>query len=559
MINGTLDDPFYYLVNFCNVLRWVRARYSDLLSAPEQDFIECFLSLPQASQALLVRMIMRKGIVFRASKLTYEEIGLAEQAIVPLQQHGWVDLEPTLTLEQLFGLLTKKEITANFKQYLPKATISKREMLEKVREALQEESSEEVRCFKGWCEDADECLYALTIMGMCDRFRLMLFGNLRQDWSEFVLAELGVYRYETVEFSMSSRAFRTRDDIDLYLHIHDCRERFEQGESAVTILEALPGPITTNSWLESRRAKLLYQLAQHHERMNEPATAVTLYKACAYPGARVRRLRVLERSGQYDEAFDVAQDAEATPESEAEKQHVQRILPRLRRKLGLPQLPKQGSIAFERMTLKLPKPAGESVEAAVRDHLSKKEGPVHYVENTLLNALFGLLCWDTIFAAVPGAFFHPFHVGPADLLRADFYHKRAALFEACLSQLDSAAYQTTIWNNFAAKQGIQSPFIYWEAISEALLDQALTCLPAKHLKQWFERMLIDLKANRAGFPDLIQFWPNERRYKMIEVKGPGDRLQDNQLRWLEFCTQHDMPVAVCYVQWATSPYEASEA
>lgn len=50
-------------------------------------------------------------------------------------------------------------------------------------------------------------------------------------------------------------------------------------------------------------------------------------------------------------------------------------------------------------------------------------------------------------------------------------------------------------------------------------------------------------------PDLIQFYPNERRYRMIEVKGPGDRLQDNQRRWLRFCAEHGMPVEVCYVQW----------
>lgn len=37
---------------------------------------------------------------------------------------------------------------------------------------------------------------------------------------------------------------------------------------------------------------------------------------------------------------------------------------------------------------------------------------------------------------------------------------------------------------------------------------------------------------------------------MIEVKGPGDRLQDNQRRLLEFCAAHDMPVAVCHVRWA---------
>lgn len=58
-----------------------------------------------------------------------------------------------------------------------------------------------------------------------------------------------------------------------------------------------------------------------------------------------------------------------------------------------------------------------------------------------------------------------------------------------------------------------------------------------------------MRANRSGFPDLIQFWPAERRYNMIEVKGPGDRLQDNQLRWIGFCVLHQMPVSVCYLQW----------
>jgi hypothetical protein len=78
---------------------------------------------------------------------------------------------------------------------------------------------------------------------------------------------------------------------------------------------------------------------------------------------------------------------------------------------------------------------------------------------------------------------------------------------------------------------------------------ALDCIPAAHVKKWCERILADIKINRTGFPDLIQFWPAERRYKMIEVKGPGDRLQDNQLRWIDYCAAHDMPVAVCYLQW----------
>jgi hypothetical protein len=78
---------------------------------------------------------------------------------------------------------------------------------------------------------------------------------------------------------------------------------------------------------------------------------------------------------------------------------------------------------------------------------------------------------------------------------------------------------------------------------------ALDCIPPGHLRACFERMLVDIPSNRSGFPDLIQFWPGERRYRMIEVKGPGDRLQDNQLRWLQHFAAHEMPVAVCYVQW----------
>jgi hypothetical protein len=35
---------------------------------------------------------------------------------------------------------------------------------------------------------------------------------------------------------------------------------------------------------------------------------------------------------------------------------------------------------------------------------------------------------------------------------------------------------------------------------------------------------------------------------LIEVKGPGDRLQNNQRRFLEFCVSHGMPVSVCYVR-----------
>ncbi len=55
----------------------------------------------------------------------------------------------------------------------------------------------------------------------------MFFGNLQQDWSEFVLTDLGVFQYEKVAFAPSSRAFQQRADVDVYLALHACREALE--------------------------------------------------------------------------------------------------------------------------------------------------------------------------------------------------------------------------------------------------------------------------------------------------------------------------------------------
>ncbi|MEG1053824.1 MAG: VRR-NUC domain-containing protein, partial [Janthinobacterium sp.] len=190
-----------------------------------------------------------------------------------------------------------------------------------------------------------------------------------------------------------------------------------------------------------------------------------------------------------------------------------------------------------------------SVEYALRAHWHDAASPVFYVENALINSLFGLLCWPAIFAPVQGAFFHPFQSGPADLSAPDFSVRRAAEFDRCLALLDTGEYAPAILARYADKQGVQSPFVFWGVLSEPLLRLALDCISAAHLKKAFERILLDIKSNRSGFPDLIQFWPAERRYRMIEVKGPGDRLQDNQLRWIAYCAEHAMPVSVCYLQW----------
>lgn len=536
---------YYYLHNFERALAWIAERYGDLLDDAERRFLADFQALPQASRALMVRMLMRRGPWFRATRLSYEEIPGTLAAAAPLATLGWLDAAAPMTLDELFGLHTKGELAAIFCDAPVKAGARKAELLEALRPLHPP-----AQPYAAWHPRAAEPVWRVMAADLCERLRLMFFGNLHQDWSEFVLADLGVFQYETVAFDADSRAFQARADIDRYLALHACRQALETGAQLDALLPAIDACASDNPWLEKRRGKLLLRIGQACERAQDWDAAQRVYALCAYPGARHRRIRVYERMARFDEALALAARAQAEPESEEESQRLARMMPRLLRGAGQAAAARRRAPAVARRDLSLPRPGQPMpVEFVARDHLHRDDAPVHYVENALINSLFGLLCWPAVFAPVPGAFFHPFQRGPADLDAPDFHQRREARFAQCLAQLDTPDYRDTILARYAEKRGVQSPFVFWGALSEPLLALALDCLPAAHLKLYFTRLLRDVKANRSGLPDLIRFWPGERRYELIEVKGPGDKLQDNQVRWLEYCVAHGMPVSVCHVSW----------
>ncbi|WP_444985670.1 VRR-NUC domain-containing protein [Halomonas mongoliensis] len=576
-VAAPLEDPFYYLTNFEFVLGWVTERHGDLLSDEELAFLAEFAALPRASRALLVRMVMRRGEHFRTSKLVYPEISAevsadtadraetgdsaasdpGEAALAPLVAAGLVESAPALSLEVLFAQLRLPELRAALAEEVCAAGLPARLSKGALFDALAPRRLE-ARPLSTWWPAAPDRVVRLTVMATCDRLRLMFFGNLRQDWSDFVLAELGVQRFERVPFGAESRAFQRREEVDAYLALHRLRERLDAGEPASMLAAELPPVPADNPWLAARRRRLELALGRQAERDGEGERALGLYRLAGWPAetgsveARIRHLRLLERRGEHAEAHELAEALAGGSPGEAEAQALARLRPRLRRRLGLTPLPREAAPDPERFECCLPR--SSSVERAAGEHLARDDAPVAYVENTLLTGLFGLLCWEALFAPLPGAFFHPFHSGPADLYREGFVARRRDRFEACLARLDDGRHRPAILATWREKQGLANPFVHWGALDEALLSLSLDCLPAEHLRACFERLLGDLKANRAGLPDLIQFFPEapagEPRYRLIEVKGPGDRLQDNQRRWLAFFREQGIPVAVCQVHWA---------
>jgi hypothetical protein len=537
-------EPFYYLRNFELVMSAIESRYLDLLLEEELRFIREFSQLPLVSRALLVRMVMRRGNLFRASKLHYAEIGETRAAAAVLIDSGWLSDRPLLKFQDLHGLLTKDELVRCLR--LPNRYANWRKAELKVMLAPQFAVP---RYFEDWYAGGD-LVYALLIERLSERFRLMFFGNDRQTWTEFVTADLGIFRYEKVVRSLQSRPFQTREHIEVFQNIQECREFLSEGMPLDELVAFVPEAIQNCEWLEERRQKLLYLIAREYERTGEGAKALELYLACSYRCARTRATRLRCKARDWEGARVLCDLSKESPQSEAELQFVRRTLPRIHRKLKTECPAEKPPPDIPGFAIVLETPCMESVEYSVRNHLARDlpdASAVRYVENGLITALFGLLCWSAVFAPVPGAFFHDFHHGPIDLESGHFYQRRKVQFDECLSKLESGGYRETIWRMFKDKWGMQSPFVRWHHLDRTLLGWALECFPPAHLRYWFEWILRDIKENGAGFPDLVQFYPEERSYRLIEVKGPGDRVQDNQRRLLEYCVAREIPVEVCWV------------
>ncbi len=512
-------NPFYYLANFRTVLDSIETRDGDLLQANELTFIDSFRKLPRASQALMVRMVMRKGALFRLTRLRYEEIGSALAAMGSLLDVRWACIRSELSGAERARLFSCAE---------------------------QREG----------CSDT---VVDLLIKPLCERFRILFFGNFHQDWSAFVLGDLGLLRFEPVALCAGARPFANRAQIDAFFQLHRCSEALQTIESRSAappgaaycerknvldaIVASMPSSIPGNEWIEQCRCKLWMRIAARYESLGELNAAHAIYAVLESPVASIRLIRLLERSGRRVMAARICREALRSPCREPQRQMLEHMGVRL---LGA--RPRAYQIPVHMATLD--EDSTTRVEELARRLLERESAgsEAHYVENALLPSLFGLLCWRAVFAPLPGAFFHAYQRAPADFASGEFASRRRGLFEECLRELDGP-YASTILENFALKARVQCPFIAWGFLSERLLRLALDCIPAADLRLWFEWILRDAHLNRCGFPDLVQFWPRERRYALIEVKGPGDRLQDNQRRLLNFAVSHGLPVRVIQVRW----------
>ncbi len=543
-IRADLNDPLYYLRNAFTLIDWVCQRHADLLDTHEWLQLERFRSVSEPAQALLVRMVMRRGDHFRSDQLSYDELPKVSELLTVLADAELVELDPELNSHEISALLRKPELLSlcqSIWQEDPPARPARKQDLQ----ARLIETVADSRPFSHWLPDADFEVVRLKIGPLMDRLRLMFFGNLYQDWSEFVITELGHQRYELVPFEQASRAFQTRDEVDAYLHLAQLQQQLEADANLPELIAQLPTD-SPNEWLEHRRRKLAFAIGQAVEKSGETELARGLYGQNPYPEAQLRHLRLMELWDAPMQTFQQAQQLLTQTRRPEARIRIQRILYRSGKKCGQDVAQNKRKMLPEQ-TLSLAPEDGLRVEALVIKSLESQGFQATHVENSLFNGLFALLFWPAIYAPVSGAFFHPFQSGPADLYHPDFFLRREKQVNEQLAFLYDQRYRQVILERYQQKQGTSCSLINWSILTMPLVEQALTMIPAHHLEAIFHYLMLDLRQHRRGMPDLICFDSKRKTYQLIEVKGPGDRLQDHQRLWLEFFMDTGIPATLCQV------------
>lgn len=543
-------SPHYYRDNFLRLCETVEKQYGDILNSQEQDFLERFNILSFAAQCLYVRLISRTGPWFRENKLHYDEIEDLSTSVEALLKSNMAMVAEAFTTADLGQLFTKPELADIFSAHLPQKKYSTKPALIVDIEELQLNEEQMWEAASGHFPGriiapvGSECVSHLQIL---------FFGNRYQSLTQFVLEDLGVTRFYPYQLIKEQRFFASRAAFEEYLTcaaLADTRYELLEQSDPEALCQLAHAVIDTNIEHQSslpRFTKLCNRLGRDLERTDDYKLALRIYQRSGAHPARERSARIFEKTEALTEARVVCEEILGDPQGEEEREAAARILARVLRKIdGTKTKKPRDNFAEEHLTIP---PGDGSVELRCAEFLSHQWQTVHYVENRLFTTLFGLAFWEEIFAPVPGVFHHPFQSVPSDMYDGNFARRRKDAVAARIEHLRYCDLRSLLCEAYERYTPHQCRWVDWRHIDAELIYLVATVVPPEHLIAIWERMLFDPKENRSGLPDLIALGSAPGDYFLIEVKGPGDTLQDSQKRWLRFFQAHTIPAQVAWVTW----------
>ncbi|KAK6146063.1 hypothetical protein DH2020_019932 [Rehmannia glutinosa] len=171
-------------------------------------------------------------------------------------------------------------------------------------------------------------------------------------------------------------------------------------------------------------------------------------------------------------------------------------------------------------------------------------------ESGIWLTIFGILMWDILFADVPNVFHNNFQTSPLDLETDTFYEARKSLIEAHLDKIQDGMAEEILITSFESHVGTACRGVNWEKHSLPDVRAAVKCIGGPCLASICRHLAQGYRSWSSGMPDLL-LWRLHDCYKgeakLVEVKGPRDRLSEQQRAWLLVLMDSGFNVEVCKV------------
>ncbi|KAI9119507.1 hypothetical protein K1719_009383 [Acacia pycnantha] len=599
-----------YQLNFCLILQEVLRSNFHLLTDDEKEYLELFPLLSNDSQRLFIRLYTRKGPWFRMSCISYTEIIDVQRAVKGLAEKGYVcyvedgddisesemkDILNTLTVSELREIwcILKKSCNRGLRKQDLVASL-----LSTYADGLWPCLSTKVLDRTGTCIKISS--KAETLMWRAER---LFFLNGEQDLSTFLLVDMGKVKYPTYNCIISESIFSNRSDLLLYEEAVEVAQIMDEALDAndndlllkcIKIAEShvstlLPIQYSTSesvaafchlytaSWVHSKVVTLgisfLEQLRRYSDAIDLLKQLLSIFTHDVRRGYWTLRLSVdLEHLGYIDESLQVAENGLLDPWIRAgSRVALQRRVLRLGRPPRRWKVPSFSKSIKREITEVYVQGRPLNSELGAKNRFYNEEGEqcgveqlaLHYyagmedgwqgvhTESGIWLAIFGLLMWHIIFADVPNVFYNRFQVAPLDLCTDGFYTARKSIIEPHLQQIHDGMAEEFLIKSWETHYGTRCRGVNWDSHSLDELRAAVVCVGGPYLASLCRLFAQDYQSWSSGMPDLL-LWRFHGEYsgeaKLVEVKGPKDRLSEQQRAWLLQLMDCGFKVEVCKVK-----------
>ncbi|XP_057990758.1 fanconi-associated nuclease 1 homolog isoform X2 [Hevea brasiliensis] len=596
-----------YQQNFCLLMQEVLRSNHHIFTDDEKNFMESFTSLSDDSQRLFVRLYTRKGPWFRVSSISYPEVSDSKQAINDLSAIGYIcsfadpkELQNN-DMKEILNLLTiskLREITYLLKKNSSPGT-RKQDLIATLLSTYKDK-----KCLSLPIAIFDRTGMCIKISSKAEsliwRVERLFFLNGDQDLSAFLLVDLGIVKYPTYCCNMSEQIFSTRSDLLAYEEAIEVAQIMDESleennnELVLRCIEIADSRMSNSSakatqsmaiflsrfsasWVYSKVVFLGISFLEHERRYKDAVNLLKQLLAC-FPcdgrrGYWTLRLSIdLEHMGCSNESLSVAEDGLLDPWVRAgSRMALQRRVLRLGKPPRRWKAPsfvgsirrriKEVHILGRPLNCEIGKKSrfyGENgeqcgVEQLALQYYAGEGGGWHgvHAESGIWLTIFGLLMWDVIFSDVPNVFHNRFQTAPLDLETDGFYPVRKSLIETHLQKIQDGMAEEIVITSWELHSGTACLGVDWGGHSLSELRAVVTCIGGPCLASLCRHLALDYRSWSSGMPDLL-LWRFHGEYrgeaKLVEVKGPKDRLSEQQQAWLLLLMDCGFDTEVCKVK-----------